>query len=101
VAHNVGDALTYKILTDDTQTIIYRSVVTSWNDKEGTNLRVPHDPNMDPAIRLHNDNQNIPSPHPLVTSSAPLPTQRVHKRIYAQATATNTARCDRGDWSSS
>jgi hypothetical protein len=50
VAHNVGDALTYKILNDDTQTIIYRSVVRSWNDKEGVNLRIPHDPNLDPAI---------------------------------------------------
>jgi hypothetical protein len=73
VAHGVDNALTYKILTYDTQTIIYRSVVRSWNDKqEGANLRVPHNPNLDPAVRLHNDNQNIRPT--LVPDSQPQPT---------------------------
>jgi hypothetical protein len=35
VAHNVGDALTYRIRTDDTQQVIQRSVARSRNDVEG------------------------------------------------------------------
>ena len=34
VAHNVGDALTYKILTDDTKKIIYHSAVKPRDDKD-------------------------------------------------------------------
>ena len=37
VAHNVGDALTYKILTDDTKKIIYRSAVSPRDDKDPNN----------------------------------------------------------------
>ena len=33
----VGDALTYKILTDDTKKIIYRSAVRPWDDKDPNN----------------------------------------------------------------
>ena len=39
IAENVGDTLTYKIITDDTQQIIYRSVVRSANDNKNPNLR--------------------------------------------------------------
>ena len=37
VAHNVGDALTYKILTDDTKKIIYRSAVRPRDDNDPNN----------------------------------------------------------------
>ena len=37
VAHNVGDALTYKILTDDTKKIIYHSAVRPRDDKDPNN----------------------------------------------------------------
>ena len=39
VAEHVGDALTFKILTDDTQQIIHRSVVRSARDAANPNLR--------------------------------------------------------------
>ena len=41
IAKNVGDALTYLILTDATQEIICRSVVRSALDKKNPNLRAP------------------------------------------------------------
>ena len=37
VAHNVGDALTYKILTDDTNKVIYRSAVRPRDNKDPNN----------------------------------------------------------------
>ena len=37
VAHNVGDALTHKILTDDTKKIIYLSAVRPRDDKDPNN----------------------------------------------------------------
>ena len=37
VAHNVGDALTYKILTDDTKKIIYHSAIRPHDDKDPNN----------------------------------------------------------------
>ena len=37
VAHNVGDALTYKIITDDTKKVIYHSAVRPWDDKDPNN----------------------------------------------------------------
>jgi hypothetical protein len=35
VAHNVGDALTYHILTDDSQMVIQRCVIRSRSDRNG------------------------------------------------------------------
>jgi hypothetical protein len=69
VAHNVGDALTYYILTDDTQQVIQRSVVRSRNDIHGVNERVSFDPNLYPAVTLHEGNQNVPFSHPMTNSS--------------------------------
>ena len=40
VAENVGDALTYKILTDDTNKIIYRSAVRSKDESKDYNQRL-------------------------------------------------------------
>jgi hypothetical protein len=41
VAHNVGDALTYKILTEDTKKIIYRSAVRPRDETEPNNRLHP------------------------------------------------------------
>jgi hypothetical protein len=81
VAHNVGDALTYHILTDDTQQVIQRSVVRSRNDIYGVNKRVSFDPNQDPAVTLHKQNQNFSLPNPLAISSEEIPMERQHKRF--------------------
>ena len=40
IAENVGHAMIYKILTDDTKKVIYRSNVQSALAKEGRNKRV-------------------------------------------------------------
>ena len=40
VAHNIGDALTFKILTDDTKKIIFRSAVRSSRDNNDPNNRL-------------------------------------------------------------
>jgi hypothetical protein len=81
VAHNVGDALTYHILTDDTQQVIQRSVVRSRNDIYGVNKRVSFDPNLDPAVTLHKQNQNVSLPNPVAISSEEIPMERQHKRF--------------------
>ena len=49
IAENVGDALTFLIMTNDTGNIISRSVVRS-KCKESPNLRVEHDPNLDDDV---------------------------------------------------
>ena len=81
VAHNVGDALTYHILTDDTQTVIQRSVVRSRSDRNGNNKRVTFNPNLDPAVTVHEDNQNVGHQHPAVFSSEEVPVDRRHVRL--------------------
>jgi hypothetical protein len=84
VAHNVGDALTYHILTDDTQLVIQRSVIRSRNDRHGINKRVSFDPNLDPAVTLHEDNQNVGHQRPVTFSSEEIPVERLHRRIRKQ-----------------
>ena len=42
IAESVGDALTYKILTDDTKQVLYRSTVCSALVPSEHNLRLPH-----------------------------------------------------------
>jgi hypothetical protein len=76
VAHNTGDALTYHILTDDTQTVIQRSVVRSRGDKNRTNKRVTFDPNLDPSIALHEENHNMKNQQPAIFSSIEVPLDR-------------------------
>ena len=39
IAETVGDALTYKIISDDTQKLVYRSALRSANDSSSPNLR--------------------------------------------------------------
>jgi hypothetical protein len=74
VANNVGDALTFKILTDNTETVVYRSVVRSRNDYNGINKRILHNPNLDPDVQLHGNNKNLQySTHHPMTQGRPLP----------------------------
>ena len=57
VAENVGDTLTYKILTSDTQEVIYRSVVRPI-DAENANLRADEQslpPRSQPSILSESD----------------------------------------------
>jgi hypothetical protein len=77
MAHNVGDALTYHILTDETQTVIQRSVIRSRNDRHGAeNKRVTFDPNLDPVVAVHEDNQNVSMQNPIMFSSHEIPLDR-------------------------
>jgi viroplasmin and RNaseH domain-containing protein len=50
VAKNVGDALTFKLLTQDTKEIIYRSVVRPANDNRFRNLRAVDDEDADDKL---------------------------------------------------
>jgi hypothetical protein len=81
VAQNVGDALTYHILTDDTQQVIQRSVIRSRNDRYGVNKRVTFNPNLEPAVTLNHDNQNIQHQRPVTFSSGEFPVDRQHRRL--------------------
>jgi hypothetical protein len=80
VAHNVGDALTYHILTDDTQMVIQRSVVRSRKDINGINKRVTFDPNLDPEVTMDTENQNLAPNPPMMISRDEVPTMRQHRR---------------------
>ena len=44
MAENVGDSMTFKILTDDTKQIIFRSVIRPANDDRFKNKRVRFEP---------------------------------------------------------
>jgi hypothetical protein len=81
VAHNVGDALTYHILTDDSQMVIQRSVIRSRKDRHGTNKRVAFDPNLDPEVTLNEDNQNMTHHVPLTFHSSDIPVRRRHQQL--------------------
>jgi hypothetical protein len=49
-ADNVGDGMTFKILTDDTETLLYRSVIRPFDDPAHPNNRVSYDPALDPEL---------------------------------------------------
>jgi hypothetical protein len=49
VAHNIGDALTYKILTEDTHKVVHRSVVHLAKDDRFKNKRVRFEPDSEPV----------------------------------------------------
>ncbi len=84
VSKNIGDALTYKILTDDKETVLSRSVVRTASDRLKANLhenlRVSFNHNLDPAIRLDEDNHN--KIIPLETSLNRTKVKNKHKRRY-------------------
>ena len=50
VCENVGDLLTFWILTDDTEVVLARSVVRPADDKTTMNKRVEWDPELDPDV---------------------------------------------------
>jgi hypothetical protein len=81
VAQNVGDALTYHILTDDTQMVIQRSVLRSRKDHHGTNKRGHFNPILDPDVALHEDNQNLMHHVPMVFESSEIPVVRRHRHM--------------------
>jgi len=56
VAENVGDVLTWWILTEDTKQVIPRSVVRSALDKNFRNLRAMNPEREDPLEIIHDDN---------------------------------------------
>jgi hypothetical protein len=41
---------------------------------------VSFDPNLDPAVTLHEGNQNVSFPHPTATSLEEIPVERQHRR---------------------
>jgi hypothetical protein len=47
---NVGDGMTFKILADDTETTLYRSVIRPFDDPAHPNNRVSYDPELDPEL---------------------------------------------------
>jgi hypothetical protein len=57
VANNVGDALTFKILTEDTHKVIHRSVVRPAKDDRFRNKRVRFEPegDSDPSSKEEGD----------------------------------------------
>ena len=97
VAMNIGDALTFEILTDDTETILTRSVVRSANPIKKANHRLLFDPNLDPDVRTDTDTHNLELPVDFQLSGTQLPIARKKKRRYKlrtkkkKATATETA----------
>jgi hypothetical protein len=79
---NVGDALTFKILTDDHETTIFRSVVRSASPRAPVNQRILFDPNLDPSVQQNRDNQNLELPKDFLLADVPLPAARKKKRRY-------------------
>jgi hypothetical protein len=62
VAENVGHAMTFKILTDDTRKIIFRSNICSALDPNRRNLRMDplnDDPVMKPIIKSRSDTDDL------------------------------------------
>jgi hypothetical protein len=78
---NVGDALTFKILTDDHETTIFRSVVRSASPRAPVNQRILFDPNLDPSVQQNRDNQNLELPKDFLLADVPLPAARKKKRF--------------------
>jgi hypothetical protein len=78
VAEHVGHTMTFKILTDDTRKIIYRSNIRSALDPKSRNLRMDplnDDPILDPIIKSRHDHahsdssnhgENLATPMPIV-----------------------------------
>jgi hypothetical protein len=82
VAKNVGDALTYKILTDETEQVIHRGVIhTAESSKQRetsrTNRRVRFDPELDPKV--HHDDDEPPR---LKLGDTRLPTMQHQATTY-------------------
>ena len=67
ISKHVGHAMTFKILTDDTQKIIHRSNVCSALDPNESNLCVdPIQSSLSPIIKSKLDNSDGETPMPIV-----------------------------------
>ena len=53
IADTVGHALTFMILVEDTQRILFRSVVCTATNPSSRNLRARGYPNQDPPVVVH------------------------------------------------
>jgi hypothetical protein len=62
VAHNIGDALMYAILTADTRQIIECSVVPSAEDPKTKNKDIIFDPELEPVFTKNEDDKSIQIP---------------------------------------
>jgi hypothetical protein len=80
VRKNLGDALTYEVLTNDKETVLGRSDVRSASERLKANLGVGFNHNLDPGIRLDDKNQNAIIP--LETSLTPQKVKNKHKRRH-------------------
>jgi hypothetical protein len=86
VATNVGDALTYKILTDDTEQVIHRSIIrtaesSKQRENSRTNRRVRFDPELDPEV--HHDDDEPPR---IQLGDTRLPTMQRRATTYRRST---------------
>ena len=76
IAEHVGHAMTFKILTDDTRKIIYRSNIRSAVDPKSRNLRMEplnDDPVLAPIIKSRHDHASSDSLHHGETLATPMP----------------------------
>ena len=73
IAMNIGDALTFHILTDNHETVIARSVVRSAKPWSPANQRVLFDSTLDSAVRHDKANQNLELPDDFMLANTPLP----------------------------
>ena len=84
VSLNIGDALTFYILTDDKETVIARSVLRAATPRSAANQRVLHDPNLDPDIRINKESHNLELPVDLQFDEARLPIEKRKTARYRQ-----------------
>ncbi len=75
VAKNVGDKLTFKILTEDTRQLIYRIVVQSATEPDTINKRVSFDPALEEELKEPSDVQEGEEQPTAQLSGEPLPVQ--------------------------
>ncbi len=79
VAKNVGDKLTFKILTEDTRQLIYHSIVQSATEPNTINKHVSFDPALEEELKEPSDEQEGEEEPRVQLSGEPLPVQRITK----------------------
>ena len=62
VANNVGDAMTFKILTEDSHKVVHRSVIRPAKDDRFKNKRVRFEPDPDPNPNPKDEDENTEAP---------------------------------------
>jgi hypothetical protein len=65
VEHNVGDAMTYRVLTDVSQRVTQRTIVLPCNYRHETNKRSIDELNLEPELTLHGNKPNLAHHVPL------------------------------------